>query len=130
MVSVVDVHVYNDKRLMTNFKQNPTKVAGSISNNISPGIEKIKIRLALNHSIKRLVLTLINVFYLSHNPLNLVSLDLLNNARIFYHNTDQTLYNQEIQTTLAFSKHYNINFLLHFLNLSVAATSLLKNNNI
>lgn len=128
--SAADVHVCNDKRLMTNFMENPTKVGRSTSNGISPGRGKVKIRLALQDRTEGLVLTLTNVFYLLFSPSNLISLGLLNNAGIFYHNEDQTLYNLETRKTLAFAKQYKTSFLLHPLNLSAAAVSLLRNNNI
>lgn len=80
---------------MTDFEENPIKVGGLISDSISLSREKIKIRLTLKNGIEKLVLALINVFHLSHNPLNVINLGLLNNTRIFYHNKDKMLYNHE-----------------------------------
>lgn len=91
--SVADVHVCNNKKLMTDFKENPTKVGGSKSDGISPSRGRVKIKLVLKDDIDRLVLTLTNVFYFPHSPLNVISLGLLNNVGIFYYNKDQTLYN-------------------------------------
>ncbi len=115
---------------MIDFTKNPTKVGGSTSDGISPGRGKVKIRLALRDGTEELVLTLTNVFYLPNSPSNLVSLGLLNNAGIYHHNEDQTLYNLETQKTLAFAERYKTSFLLHPLNLSAAAVNLLKNSEI
>lgn len=115
---------------MTDFEKNSTKVGGLISDGISLDRRRVKIRLVLKDSIKGLVLTLTNIFYLPYNPLNLVSLGLLNNVRIFYHNKDQILYNQKTQKVFAFAKYYNISFFLYPLNLSIVAVSLLKYNDI
>lgn len=62
------------------------KDRGSISEGILPDRKKVKIRLEVKNEIERLVLTLINIFYLFHNPSNLISLALLNNVGIFYYN--------------------------------------------
>lgn len=115
---------------MTNFEENPTKIKRSISDGILPGKIRVKIRLALKDGIKKMILTLINVFYLFHNPSNLVSLGLLNNTGIFYHNKDQTLYNQKTRKIFAFAKRYNTNFFLSPLNLLIVAVNLLKHNDI
>lgn len=73
---------------MIDFEKNLTNVGGSISDGISLVRRRVKIRLALKDGTDRLVLTLINIFYLSHSPSNLVSLSLLNDVEIFYHNND------------------------------------------
>lgn len=86
--NLADMHICNDKRLMIDFIQNPTKVRGLTSNSISLGRGKVKIRLVLKDEIERLVLTLTNVFYLPNNLFNFVSLGLLNNGRIYHHNED------------------------------------------
>lgn len=124
------MHVCNNKRLITNFIKNLTKVGRLISDGISPGRGKVKIRLALQDKIKELILTLINVFYLPYSLSNLISLGFLNNAGIFYYNKDQILYKLETQKTFAFAKQYKTSFFLYPLNLSTAAISLLKNNNV
>ncbi len=115
---------------MIDFTENPTKVGGSTSDGISPGKGKVKIRLALRDGIEGLVLTLTNVFYLPNSPSNLVSLGLLDDAGIYHHNKDQTLYNLETRKTLAFAERYKTSFLLHLLNLSAAAVNHLKNSEI
>lgn len=73
---------------MTDFEENLTKVGKSILDGISPYRRRVKIRLILKNGPKELVLTLINVFYLSYRSSNLVSLGLLNNTGIFHHNKD------------------------------------------
>ncbi len=128
--SVADVYVCNNKRLMIDFTENPTKVGGSTSDGISPDRRKVKIRLALKDRTEGLVLTLTNVFYLPNSPSNLVSLGLLNDVGIYHHNEDQILYNLEIWKTFAFAERYKTSFLLHPLNLSAAAVNLLKNSEI
>ena len=91
--SAADVHVCNDKRLMIDFTENPTKVGGSTSDGISPSRRKVKIRLVLKDRTEKLGLILISVFYLPNSLSNLVGLGFLNNAGIYYHNKDQTFYN-------------------------------------
>lgn len=68
MDSITDVHVCNNKRLMIDFEENPTKVGGLTSDSISPSKERVKIRLALKDNTEGLVLTLTNIFHLSYNP--------------------------------------------------------------
>ena len=115
---------------MTDFIENPTKVGGSTSDGISPGRGKVKIRLALKDGTEGLILTLTNVFYLPNSQSNLVSLGLLNNAGIYHHNEEETLYDLKSRKTLAFAKRYKTSFLLHPLNLSAAAVNLLRNNEV
>ena len=115
---------------MTDFKENPTKVGGSTSDGIHRAEEKSKSDWHCKMEKKGLVLTLTNVFYLPHSPSNLVSLGLLYDAGIFHHNEDQTLYDLETQKTLAFAERYKTSFLLHPLNLSATAVSLLRNNDV
>lgn len=77
---------------MTYFKGNPIKVRRLIPESISSSRRRVKIRLVLKDGIEKLVLILTNIFYLFHSLSNLVSLGLLNDTEIFYHNKDQTLY--------------------------------------
>lgn len=109
---------------MINFEENSTKVRGSTSDGISLSRRKVKIRLSLKDGKDEMVLTLTNVFFLPHSSSNLVSLGLLNNVRIFYHNKDQILYIQETQKIFTFAKRHNTSFLLHPSNLLIAAVSL------
>lgn len=89
---------------MSDFVKNPTKVGGSISDDISPGRRKVKIRLVLKDGTEGLVLIFTIVFYLPNSLSNLASIDLLNDAGIYHHNKNQTLYDLETQKTLAFAK--------------------------
>lgn len=79
---------------MTEYMKKPIKVGGCITNGISLGRRKIKIQLTKKDGSEDLILTLTNVFYLSNSLSNLVSLDLLNDAKIYHHNKNQTLYDQ------------------------------------
>ncbi len=115
---------------MIDFTENATKVRGSNSDDISPGRGKVKIRLILRDGTEGLVLTLTNIFYLPNSLSNLVSLGLLNDAGIYHHNKDQTLYNLETQKTFAFAERYKTSFLLYPLKLSAAVVNLLKNSEI
>ena len=87
---------------MINFMENPRKVRRLTLDGISLSREKVKIRLALKNKTEGIVVILTNVFYFSYSPSNLVSLGLLNNVKIYYHNKDQILYNLKTQKTLAF----------------------------
>lgn len=124
------MHVCNDKRLITNFMENPTKIRGSTLDNISLGKKKVKIRLILKNRIEGLVLILTNVFYLSNNLFNLASLSLQNNAGIYYHNKNQILYNLKTQKAFIFTKSYKTSFFLYLLNLSTVAVNLVENSKI
>lgn len=128
--SAADIHVCNNKRLIIDFTENPTKVGGLTSDCILPGRKKVKIRLALKDRIEGLVFILTNVFYLPNNSSKLISLGLLNNAGIYHHNKNQILYNLKTQKILAFTKRYKTSFLLHPLNLLVAVVNFLKNSKI
>lgn len=75
--------MYNNFRLITDFRNNPIKVGGSTSEGISPERETVKIRLAMEDRREDLILKLQNVFYFPNNSSNLVSLGLLNNAGIY-----------------------------------------------
>lgn len=68
----------------------PTKISESISDKILPGQEKILLRLALKDGSKGFILNLLNVFYLSNNLYNLLSLELFNNNSIYYNNKNKT----------------------------------------
>ena len=66
------------------------------------------------------------MFYIPNSPSNLISLSLLNNAGIYYHNKPQALYEKAIRKLLTFAQQWERSFLLHPLNLSVPAADLLK----
>lgn len=115
---------------MTDFIKTPTKVGRSTSDGISPGRGKVKISLTLKDGTKGLVLTLTNFFYLPKSPSNLVSKGLLNDAGIFHHNEDQTLYYLESRKKLAFAEKYRTSFLLHPFTVFAAAVNPLRNNEV
>lgn len=85
---MVDIHIYNDKKLITNFIENSTKVKRLTSNNILPSRKMVKIKLVLKDELEKLVFMLINIFYFFYNLWNLISLGFLNNAEIYYYNKD------------------------------------------
>lgn len=107
---------------MTKYTEKSTRVRESIANRISHGRGKVKIRLAKKDGLEGLVLTLTNVFYLPNSSSNLVSFGLLNDAEIYHHNKDQTIYNQSTQKTFTFAKKYKTSFFLYLLNLSSVAS--------
>lgn len=84
--------------------EDSTMIGRLTSDDILLSKRKIKIRLTLKDKIEELVLTLINIFYLSHSLLNFVSLSLLNNVKIYHYNKDQILYNLKREKILAFTK--------------------------
>lgn len=115
---------------MIEYMEKSTKVGGFIANRVSPIKEKIKIQLTKKDGLKSLMLTLTTIFYLPNNSLNLISLDLLNNTRIYYHNKDQILYNQNTQKIPTFAKKYKTSFLLHSHNLSLIAINLFREHKV
>lgn len=121
-----DVYICNDLRLMTDFTERPTGVGGSTSDGVPPGRGKVKIRLALEDGTEGLILNLTNVYFLPNSPSNLVSLGLLNDSVIYHDNENQTLYDRKRRKDLAFAVRWKTCFLLHPLNLSVAAANLLR----
>lgn len=79
---------------MTDFTEMPIRVEGSKADGVSLGRETVQIRLALKDGGKGLILNLQNVFYLSNNPSNLVSLGLLKDASVYYNDKCQALYDK------------------------------------
>lgn len=78
----INMHVCNDRLLMTEYWERPTKIGQSISDDISPGREKIQLRLNLKDGSKGLIFKLQNIYYLSKSLCNLVNLELLNDNSI------------------------------------------------
>ena len=89
---VVDIHVCNNKSIMAKFQERPTKVRRSISDRVLPGREIVCLSLGVEDGLEGLILNLKNIYYLSYNLCNLVSLRLLNNNGIFYNNEHENLY--------------------------------------
>ena len=121
-----DVHVCNDRSLMTEYKEQPTSVGGSTSNGVSLGRGKVRLRLGLEDNSEGLVLKLQNVCYLPNSPCNLVSLGLLNDSRIYHNNKRETLYYVESKRVLAQARRWRNSYLLKPLNLSDGAVHQLK----
>ena len=108
---------------MTEYTEKPTRVRGSTANRVSHGRWKINIQRAQKDGSESLVLTLTNVFDLPNSSSKLVSLDLLNNTRIYHYIKDQILYDQSTQKIFPFIKRYKTSFFLHSLNQLAARTT-------
>ena len=63
-----------------------------ILNGILPGERNVKLCFSMINKSKKLVLTLLDYFYLSNSLCNLISLVCLNNNIIFHNNKDANLY--------------------------------------
>lgn len=76
----------NNLKLIPNFRNNFIKVKGLILEDIFSEHGTVKIRLAIEDGREGLILKLRNIFYFPNSLLNLDSLGLLNNAKIYYDN--------------------------------------------
>ena len=99
--TAANVHVCNDKELMTDYYERPTRIGCSTSDGISPGRGKVQLRLSLENGLKGAILDLKNVYYLPSSPSNLVSLGLLNDHDIYHKNEDETLNDRKTKDVLA-----------------------------
>lgn len=124
--SAADVHVCNNKSIMAEFQERPTKVGGSTSDGVSPGRGTVRLRLGLEDGLEGLILNLKNVYYLLNSPCNLVSLGLLNNSGIFHNNERKNLYEVISKRVLAQAKRWRNSYLLQPLNLTDGAVHLLR----
>lgn len=127
--SAADVQVCNDRILMTEYHDKPTRIGGSTADGVSPGRGKVRLCLSLKDDHEGVVLNLNDVFFLPSSPSNVVSLGLLNIHGIFYNNENETLYDRRTKETLAYAERCRTSFLLHPLNLSVSATHLKQIDN-
>lgn len=118
MDSAADVHVCNDKHLMTEYRELPTRVGGSTSNGVSPGRGKVKLRPPLKDGSEGLILNLVDAFYLPNSPCSLVSLGCLDDSGIYYNNADKNLDHIKSRQVLAQVLLLNNSYLLIPLNLS------------
>lgn len=75
---------------MTDFTEKPTKIGRLIVDNISLRCRIVQIRLALKDENEEIILNLQDIYYLSNNLSNLISLSLLNDVSIFYDNKYHT----------------------------------------
>ena len=114
---------------MTEYKEQPTSVGGSMSNGVSPGRGKVRLYLGLEDSCEELVLNLQNVYYLPNSPCNLVNLGLLNDSGIYHNNKWETLYHVKSKRVLAQARRWRNSYLLKPLNFSDGAVHLLKVGN-
>ena len=102
--SAANVHMCNDKSIMTEYQKRFTKDGGSTSNGVSPGRRKFCLRLGLEDDLDGLILNLQNVYYLLNSLCNLVNLGLLNNNGIFHNNKHKNLYQITSKRVLAQAK--------------------------
>ena len=89
---IEDVHVWNNRRLMTKYRELLIEIGESILDRISPERKKIQLCLTIKDDLEGLVLNFHNIFYLSNSPYNLISLGLRNDSSIFYNNEIEILY--------------------------------------
>lgn len=123
--SAADVHVCNDKRLMHDYTERPTRIGGSTSERVLPGRGKVRLRPA-NDNEDGAILNLKNVYYLPSSLSNLVSLALLNDHGIYYNNEKEKLYNKSLRRILASAERWRKSFVLKLLNLSDTAANLTR----
>lgn len=126
--SAADIHVCNDKSLMTGYYEKPTRIGRSIADGMLPGQGNVRFCLSLKGGKEGVILDLKDVFFLPSSPSNLVSLGLLNNYGIFHNNEDKTLYDKETKTPLAYAQRWKNSFLLQPLNFPDSAVNLMHVN--
>ena len=124
--SASDVHVCNDRSLMTEYYNKSTKIGWSTSDGSSPGKGKIRLQLDFEAGSEDLLLNLQNVYYLPSSSCNFVSLGLLNNSTILHDNENKTLYQLGSKRVLAQVRRWRNSYLLKLLNLPDAAVFLVK----
>ena len=73
-------------------QERSTKIGWSMSDGVSLGRGKLRLRLALKDGSERLILNLYNVYYLPNSSCNLLSLGLLNDSGIYHNNKNETQY--------------------------------------
>lgn len=123
---MADVHVCNDRSLMTEYYERPTRIGGSTVDGSSPGRGRIRLRLRLEDDSEGMILNLRDVYYRPSSLCNLVSLGLLNNSGIYHDNGKETLYQLGSNRVLAQARRWRNSYLLKPLNLSEAAVLLPK----
>ncbi len=94
MDSTIDVHACHNLKLMADFTERPTGVEESTADGVSQGRGMVRIRRTLEHRSKRLIINVQKVFHLPNSLSNLVRLDLLNDAGVYYDNKRQAIYNK------------------------------------
>lgn len=103
MDSTTNMYVCNNLRLMTDFAERLIRIRKSILGGVSPSWRIVQIRLVLENRTEEIILNHYNVYYLSNNLSNLISLSLFNNADIHYNNKQQALYDKTSQKSFAFT---------------------------
>lgn len=86
MDSITDMYVYNNKRWMIKYTDKSIRIRRSTADKISLDKRKVKIQLAKKDSLEGLMLTLINIFYISNSLLTLISFGLFNDSKIYHYN--------------------------------------------
>ncbi len=124
--SAADVHICNNRSLMTKYYKKPTRIRWSKADGSPPGKGSIRLRLGLENGSERMISNLQNVYYLSSSPCNLVSLGLLNDSGISNDNGNKTLYQLGSNRVLAKARRWRNSYLFQPLNLSDAAVFLTK----
>ena len=126
--SAADVHVCNDKQLMHDYTERPTRIGGSTSEGVSSGRGKVRLRLA-NDNEDGAILNFKNVYYLPSSPSNLVSLAFLHDHGIYYDNEKEKLYDKSSRRILASAKRWRKSCVLKLLNLSDVVANLTQVKN-
>ncbi len=124
--SAADIHVCNDRSLMTEYYEKTTRIGGSKADGFSSGRGRIRLRLGLEDGSEGMILNLRNVYYLPSSPCNLMSLGLLNDSGIFHDNGNETLYQLGSNTVTAKEGRWRDSYLLKRFNLSDEAVFLAK----
>lgn len=104
MNSIADVYFCNNKRLMNDFTEKPTRIGRSTVNGMLLGPKTVWIKLALEKRSEEIILNLQDVFYLSNRSSNLINLNLLINAAILFDNKCHNLHNKASRKPLAFAQ--------------------------
>lgn len=123
-----NIHVYNNKTLMTDYTEQPIKIGRLLLNRVSPGRRKVRLRLGLEDNLKSLILNFQNVYYLPNSLCNLISLGLLNDNGIYYNNKCETLYHVKSKKILTQIQCWKNSYLVKPLNVSYRAIHLVKVN--
>ena len=123
--SAADMHVCNNRSSFADDIVYPTDLAGSTYNGTSPGRGMIRITLASEDDTPSSVLVLNNVLYILQCPVNLVSLGLLNQHKVYFDNLNWNLFLLSTRDIIGYAPRVNTNFMLKTLyipNLAIHLT--------
>lgn len=98
--SIADIHVDDNSKLITEYYNTRTYIRKSILDRLLPRCEEIDLYLTQKNAIKRIIPNLKDVFFLSNNLSNLISLTLLINSEIDHNNKNKILYNVNFKKVL------------------------------